>query len=173
MHAAALSLREAFLQVSGFDEDFFSYMEDVDLGFRLRLHGHCCLYVPGAIVYHLGSASLGAKSDFALYHFHRNLVWMFVQNMPPSQFWLHLPAHILANLIYPIYLTMCGRGRVISRAKWDALCGRPRALRKRREIQNCRTAGLTDLAQVMQKSLFQPYLIDYYGKKTGIGGGLV
>src|SRR5690349_18314790 len=37
--AAALYAREAFLHVGGFDEDFFSYHEDVDLSFRLRLQG--------------------------------------------------------------------------------------------------------------------------------------
>ena len=66
--AAALYLRQAFLQVDGFDEDFFSYHEDIDLGFRLRLQGFRCLYVPDAIVQHVGSATLGTQSDFALYH---------------------------------------------------------------------------------------------------------
>ncbi len=70
--AAALYLRQAFLDVGGFDEDFFSYLEDVDLGFRLRLRGYRCLYVPSAIVHHIGSATLGVASDFALYHYHRN-----------------------------------------------------------------------------------------------------
>src|SRR5512138_814980 len=73
--AAAMYLREAFLDVGGFDEDFFSYFEDVDLGFRLQLKGYRCLYVPGAVVHHVGSASLGQRSDFAFYHSHRNLVW--------------------------------------------------------------------------------------------------
>jgi GT2 family glycosyltransferase len=38
--AAALYRRQAFLEVGGFDEDFFCYFEDVDLGFRLRLAGY-------------------------------------------------------------------------------------------------------------------------------------
>ncbi|MCR4305426.1 MAG: hypothetical protein NUV63_14590 [Gallionella sp.] len=48
---------------------------DVDLGFRLRLMGHRCLLVPRAVVCHIGSATTGGKkSDFAIYHGHRNLV---------------------------------------------------------------------------------------------------
>jgi GT2 family glycosyltransferase len=63
--AAALYLRDDFIKVGGFDEDYFSYHEDVDLGFRLRLIGGRCLYVPQAVVYHVGSASTGKTSDFA------------------------------------------------------------------------------------------------------------
>jgi len=48
--AAALYSREEFLKVDGFDEDYFPYFEDVDLGFRLRLGGEKCLYVPEAVV---------------------------------------------------------------------------------------------------------------------------
>src|ERR1043166_4563685 len=46
--AAAMYRRDAFEQANGFDEDFFCYAEDVDLGFRLRLVGHRALYVPDA-----------------------------------------------------------------------------------------------------------------------------
>ncbi len=167
--AAALYSRQAFLDVGGFDEDFFSYLEDVDLGFRLRLQGHRCLYVPRAIVYHIGSATLGAKSDFALYHIHRNFVWLFVQNMPSSQLWINFPAHLIANLIFPIYNTLRGRGKVFWRAKWDALHDLPRALRKRREIQSRRSASLVDLVRMMQKGLLQPYLLDYHRQKARKG----
>ena len=52
--AAALYPRQAFLDAGGFDEDYFSYHEDVDLGFRLRLKGLRCFYVPKAVVYHVG-----------------------------------------------------------------------------------------------------------------------
>jgi GT2 family glycosyltransferase len=164
--AAALYSREAILQVGGFDEDFFSYLEDVDLGFRLRLEGHRCLYVPEAVVYHIGSATLGVKSDFALYHFHRNLIWLFVQNMPSSRFWVFLPAHLLANLIYPIYHTLRGHGRVLWQAKLDALRGLPRALHKRRKIQSGHKYSPADLERVMQKGLFQPYILGIRRKKA-------
>ncbi len=71
--AAAMYLRDAFLEVGGFDEDFFSYFEDVDFGFRLQLGGYRCLYVPRAEVEHIGSSTFGERSDFAFYHSHRNL----------------------------------------------------------------------------------------------------
>ncbi len=109
--AAGLYSRQAFLQVGGFDESFFSYHEDVDLGFRLRLQGYRCLYVPEAVVLHVGSATVGAQSDFALYHWQRNFIWSFFQNMPSALFWQALPAHLMANFIFLLYYSFRGRGR--------------------------------------------------------------
>ena len=71
--AAALYRRAAFEEVGGFDERYFCYFEDVDLGFRLRLRGHRCLYVPASVVRHVSSALSGYRSDFAVYHGERNM----------------------------------------------------------------------------------------------------
>jgi GT2 family glycosyltransferase len=159
--AAAMYRRDAFLDAGGFDEEFFSYYEDVDLGFRLQLKGYRCFYVPEAIVHHIGSATFGVRSDFAFYHSHRNLVWTFVQNMPSGLFWRYLPAHIIANIIYVFYYTLLGRGRVLWKAKWDAVRGLPKALAKRRNIQNDRRASNADLLCLMQRGWLQPYLLGY------------
>ena len=167
--AAALYMRQAFLEVGGFDEEFFSYLEDVDLGFRLRLHGYRCLYVPEAIVYHIGSASLGVASDFAFYHAHRNLIWSFVQNMPAWMFWKYLPAHLMANLIYLSYYSLRLPGKAIWRGKWDALRGLRRALRKRKEIQSRRRVEPADLERVMEHGLMKPYLLGYHLRRAKRG----
>jgi len=163
--AAALYPRHAFLDVGGFDEDFFSYHEDVDLGFRLRLRGFRCLYVPDAVVHHIGSATLGAQSDFALYHWQRNFIWSFIQNMPSALLWEALPAHLMANFIYQVNYTLRGRGGVLLRAKKDALRGFSRALRKRREIQKTRKACSVELLRIMERGWLQPYLLGYHIRK--------
>ncbi|SRR6266498_2196939 len=164
--AAAMYLRQAFLDVDGFDEDFFSYFEDVDLGFRLQLRGYRCLYVPQAVVYHIGSATFGERSDFAFYHSHRNLVWTFTKNMPPIMFWLYLPEHLIANFIYLLYYTLCGRGKVLWKAKWDAILGLPIAIKKRRAIQRKRKVSNTTLAKSMKHGWLQPYLLGYKLRRT-------
>jgi GT2 family glycosyltransferase len=66
--AAALYKADALKCVEGFDEDFFCYMEDVDLGFRLRLAGYRCLTVPDAEVLHVGSATTVKRSPFYVYY---------------------------------------------------------------------------------------------------------
>lgn len=157
--AAALYRRAAFLQVSGFDEDLFSYLEDVDLSFRLRLAGNRCLYVAEAIVHHIASASLGVASDFALYHANRNLVWIWVRNMPAALLWRFLPQHLLANLIYLLYYFLRGRAGPLLRAKRDAWRGLPLVLQKRKITQAARSASAAQLLAVMERGFFQPYLL--------------
>jgi GT2 family glycosyltransferase len=151
---AALYRRDAFLEVGGFDEDYFCYVEDVDLGFRLRLRGHCCVSVPDAVVYHVGSVSSGGRhSDFAVYHGHRNLVWTFVKNMPGVLFWLLLPAHVLLNIVSVVYFAVLGQFKVILRAKLDGLKEIPRMLRKRRRIQADRRVAVADIWRILDKRL--------------------
>jgi GT2 family glycosyltransferase len=136
--AAALYSRPAWEQVGGLDEDFFCYGEDVDLGFRLQLAGYKCLYVADAIARHYGSAVTGERSDFSTYHGQRNLVWVYVKNMPPLLFWSLLPYHLVLNLAALIGCALRGQGRVAFKAKVDALRGLARAWRKRRSIQRVR-----------------------------------
>lgn len=152
--AAAIYRRRALLEVSGFDEDFFCYVEDVDLGFRLRLAGHRCLYVPQSVVHHVGSGTTGGQhSDFSVYHGHRNLVWTFVKDMPGVLFWLLLPLHLLLNLVSIIWFASRGRGGVILRAKRDALLGLPKMWRKRKQIQATRVASIAEIWHQLSKNL--------------------
>jgi len=152
--AAALYRLEALEQAGGFDEDYFCYSEDVDLGFRLRLLGYRSVYVPDAIVYHVGSASSGGqKSDFSVYYGHRNLVWTFVKNMPGLLFWLLLLPHLLLNAYSLVHFALRGQGRVILRAKLDAIGHLPAMFRKRSQIQATRKACLLDIWRVLGKRL--------------------
>jgi GT2 family glycosyltransferase len=152
--AAALYRRHALLTADGFDEDFFCYVEDVDLGFRLKLAGHRCLYVPKSIVHHVGSGTTGGQhSDFAVYHGHRNLVWTYVKNMPGVLFWLLLPLHVALNLVSIVWFAFQGQGDVIWRAKRDAIRGLPKMWRKRQLIQSTRIAAVRDIWQLMDKQL--------------------
>jgi len=148
--AAALYRRDALTEAGGFDEDFFCYVEDVDLGFRLRLLGHGCLQVPGAVVHHVGSATTGGmQSDFAVYHGHRNLVWCYVKNMPLVLFWLLLPLHLAMNLAAIAVYILRGQGHVILKAKRDALYGLPSMWKKRQHIQSARIASEAEIWRIM------------------------
>lgn len=146
--AAAMYRARALRRAGGFDEDFFCYLEDVDLGFRLRLLGYRSLQVAGAVARHVGSATTGGqKGAFALYHGHRNLVWTFVKNMPGALFWLLLPFHVLLNLVSVIWFALRGRGKVILRAKRDALSGLPKMWQKRQQIQKNRVGTIAGIWQ--------------------------
>lgn len=150
--AAALYQRSALNDVGGFDEDYFCYVEDVDLGFRLRLAGYSCLYIPTAVSLHVGySTSGGRHSDFSVYHSHRNLVWTYLKNMPGWLLWISLPMHLLLNLVTLILFTWRGQLAIVLQAKWDALKGLPDMWQKRQVIQSKRRVSVSALLKVMQK----------------------
>ena len=140
--AAALYRRSALESVGLLDEDYFLYVEDVDLGFRLRLAGHRALYAPQATIQHVGSAFVGRNSDFQVYHGHRNLVWVYVKNMPGCLFWLFLPMHIALNLVTLLWFGLRGKGSPVWRAKRDAIRGIPHFWAKRQFVQTQRKASI-------------------------------
>ena len=96
--AAAMYERDLFLGMGGFDERFFCYCEDVDLGFRLQLAGHDCLFVSDAVIGHAGSGITGRASAFSTYHGTRNRVWTYFKNMPRPVLLLALPGHVALTL---------------------------------------------------------------------------
>lgn len=147
--AAALCKREAFINAGGFDEDYFCYFEDVDLGFRLRIFGHRCLYVPTAVVDHMGSAITGKTSDFQVYHGHRNMVWTYIKNMPSSLFLFYLPMHLLMTLVMFLVCVKRGQGKVFLKAKKDAIKGIRKMWGKRKDIQKQKNVKITSLRKLM------------------------
>lgn len=96
--AAALYRRDAFAAAGGFAEDFFCYLEDVDLDFRLRQRGHAVIQVADARVIHAGSASSGRHSRFTLFHATRNGLWLMARCLPLPLLGLALPLYLLAQL---------------------------------------------------------------------------
>ena len=167
--AAALYPRQMFLEAGGFDEGYFSYQEDVDLGFRLRLKGLHCFYVPRAIVHHVGSVSTGKYSDFAIFHGHRNLVWTYVKNMPTTLFWLFLPLHFFMSFLTILRFIQSGNGNAIFRAKLDAIRGLSSMVRKRRGIQKKRQASISSIYRVMEHGLMTPVQASFQRRRSGNG----
>lgn len=154
--AASAYPRHAFEQVGGFDEDFFAYMEDLDLDMRLQLAGYPFLYLPQATVRHVGSGSTGYRSDFATYYGQRNLIWAFVKNVPGFLFCILLPAHIFFNLLYLFAGLFMPSGKALFRAKRDALRGLPAMLKKRRVIQSDRKITPLQFAKLLDWNPFSP-----------------
>ena len=130
--AAALYRRDSFEALGGFEERFFCYYEDVDLGFRLRLSGGRCVLEPRAVVRHVGSASSDQVSGFAEYHGARNRLWTFLRDMPTVLMPIALPAHVL--VIACVFLR--SSTKEMRDARWrglkDGWAGRRPFLRERR-----------------------------------------
>jgi GT2 family glycosyltransferase len=132
--AAALYRRDVFLTLGGFDERFFCYCEDVDLAFRLRSAGYRSVRASSAVVRHAGSGISGRRSDFTLFHGHRNRIWTFVKNTPGVWFWLLLPYHLAFNALYLGSALKRGILPPVWRAYVAAAQGLPSIWRSRRSI---------------------------------------
>src|ERR1700692_917439 len=86
---AAMYRRAMLDQIGGFDEDFFAYADDAELGLRGRIAGWKCLYMPGARVLHHRGATLGVRSERRLVLIERNRVLVGAKLFPWSLLWLN------------------------------------------------------------------------------------
>ncbi len=101
---AALYKKGFFDKVGFFDEDFFAYLEDVDINLRALRAGLRCLYLASAIVYHMGSASLGSKINATTVRLStRNTLFLLVKNYPLSLFIRYFPIICIYQVFWFIY----------------------------------------------------------------------
>ncbi|MFA5188529.1 MAG: glycosyltransferase family 2 protein [Patescibacteria group bacterium] len=86
-----------------FDNDFFSYKEDVDLAYRLRWRGWLSFYLPQAVAYHKRSAKSENKENllnkvnlrknknqFINYHSYKNHLFVLVKNMSLKNYFRYI-----------------------------------------------------------------------------------
>lgn len=147
--AAALYRTACWRAAGGFDERFFCYNEDIDLGFRLRLAGWETLQAPDAVVRHIGGGGARATRAFVAYHTTRNAIWCFVKNMPGALFWACLPLHALWMLYVVLAAHARGIGEPARRGLIDACRGLAAIWRSRREVQAARTTSIADIVNAL------------------------
>ena len=142
---AALYRRAAFSRVGLFDSRFFTYYEDSDWSLRAQLADLSCRYVPEAIVYHMGSATLGRESDFTRYHLWRNGIWLIAKDLPARSLLRHLP-QLLYGQLWNLGLAVRSRRLGLWASAWrDALRGLPGMLQKRGRVQAKRRISVREL----------------------------
>jgi GT2 family glycosyltransferase len=149
--SAALYRRSMLEEIGGFDDDFFLYCEDTDLGLRARWAGWKCMYVPGAVVEHHYSHSAGRASPLKAYYVERNRLFVLVKNFP-GRMLLAAPFVALTRYWWHAWYLLKGEGSAARfRAEGNAgpkmlwyvmrahlaLCGNlGRLLRQRRQIRS-------------------------------------
>jgi len=143
--AAALWRRDVFMEVGGFDDDFFCYGEDVDLAFRMRLNGGRAYQIHSARVLHEGYGSTGRRSDFAAYYGTRNRAWVVLKNLPLPLLLIALPLCIGLQLTLLVRDVLIGNGPAALRGLRDAIRGVSRILGKRMTVQARRTVTLREI----------------------------
>jgi GT2 family glycosyltransferase len=160
--AAALYRRAMLDEVGLFDEAFFLYGDDAELGLRGRLAGWGCALAPRAVAYHHYSRSAGAYSSLKAFHVERNRVLVLLELFPLVLILLS-PFFTLARLSLHAWGALSGRGAaarlahdtspvhlvgVTLRAYWSALGLAPHALAARarfRPLRRLNTAAFLRL----------------------------
>jgi GT2 family glycosyltransferase len=149
---AAMYRRAMIDQIGGFDEDFFAYADDAELGLRAQIAGWKCRYMPEAVVLHRRGATLGLRSSRRLELIERNRVLLAVKLFPWSLLWLN-PLYYALRLGAGVWAAIIGQGEVgkypgvrgklqataaLVQGDWQALALLPRMLAKRRDVARIR-----------------------------------
>ncbi len=157
--AASIYRRTLFDEIGFFDEDFFAYMEDMDIGIRARLAGYRCLFVPTAKVFHIGSASSGGDmSVFSLRLTVKNIYNIIIKDMPLRILIQILPATILVQLAVitrSLFTTRHSKARKNMRGYFQgilaAISDMPTMLRKRRRVQRMRRVSVREFTEMLRR----------------------
>jgi GT2 family glycosyltransferase len=144
---AAAYRREVFEVIGGFDERFFAYLEDVDVGFRAQIAGYRCVYVPDAVIYHRGGATSDRISDIRAFWLIRNSLFLFFQNMPARV----LRRHGWFMLIWPFADALLHRRSLVTAARgWLAFCrDLPEVVRRRRRAYALRAVTDDEMIRIL------------------------
>jgi GT2 family glycosyltransferase len=148
---AGLYKRELFDDVGFFDEDFFAYHEDVDWNFRANLMGYRCFYVPGAVVYHIGSGTTGGLyNELTVFHNVRNMIHVIVKDLPAYLLLKYLPWIVWGQVeSFFRFCVVQSYWRVYFSGLLGAIRGSGRMLKKRKEIQRRRRISMSELEQLL------------------------
>lgn len=162
---AAMYRREMLDRIGGFDEDFFAYADDAELGLRARIAGFGCLYAPDAKVFHHRGTTLGLQSTRRLQLIERNRILLVFKHFPWRLLWLNGVLY-LARLTAGAVAAARGKGEAGKfpglkgklRLGWGLLTGAlsaipliPRILRKRWQFRNQRRLNGTQVCRLLWK----------------------
>lgn len=145
---AAIYRKEIFDKIGYFDENFFAYMEDVDLSYRAKIYGYKNYYCADAKVYHIGSATSGSKyNNFKVKLASRNNIFLIYKNMVGWQFVLNFIFIFLGIIVKAGFFSLKGYGK--------AYClGIVEGLKNRKKLGKIRLKKNNKVYRNIEKELF-------------------
>ena len=162
---AAMYRRAMLDEIGGFDEEFFAYADDAELGLRARIAGWGCLYIPDAVVRHHRGSTLGLRSTRRLELIERNRVLLAVKLFPWSLLCLNVP-YWLARTAAGLWAALRNRGEVarypgirgklrvlfaLLKGNLQALRMIPGMLRKRRDLSSIRKLTPREVKHLLRR----------------------
>ncbi|MBV9771586.1 MAG: glycosyltransferase family 2 protein, partial [Bryobacterales bacterium] len=165
--SAAFYRREMLEEIGLFDESFFLYCEDTDLGLRARWAAWECLYVPEAMVEHRYSHSAGSASALKAYYVERNRLFVIFKNFPLLDL-LFVPFYAMPRYFWHLVYALQGRGKAaefqresgsILRLPWYVIRGHLALLARFPQIWRQRRARKQRLTTKQFRRLIRRYSI--------------
>lgn len=121
---AAIYRTDVVSEIGDFDEKHFAYLEDVDMGYRARIYGYRNIYIPGARVYHVGSATTGTRyNEKKVFLAARNSMYLIYKNMPLLQWVLNLPFILFGILVKALFFLRKGLAKEYLRGIQEGIRG--------------------------------------------------
>jgi hypothetical protein len=147
---AVLYNRSLFDHIGLFDEDFFAYLEDVDLNLRINHSGRKGYYVPAARVYHIGSASSGSKiNPFTVRLSTRNSFYVLLKNYPPLLFFRFFPVIIIYQFFWFLFVVKKRQVAPYIQGIREALASRGEMREKRKELSSYDSLTVDEFASCL------------------------
>ncbi len=151
--AAVLYRREAFVASGGLDAEFFAYLDDLDLALRVQLLGYSGVYLPSAVAYHIGSATLGEPLHPHVIEFiTRNQICLLTKDYPRPVFVRLLPRIAAYQFLWMMFAIRNGGAVSYLRGLHAAIRGRGSMRRKSRELMARRWIGDGDFLDRLRAS---------------------
>ena len=132
---AAIYRRSMLDDIGLFDEDYFNYMEDIDLSFRAQLAGYKCIYEPKAIIYHKVGATASQNTKARIYWSHRNHWYTIIKNFPSNLLLKYSLDILIADFFVFISSIIQGNIILFFQARMEVIKNLPKLLNKRKKIQ--------------------------------------
>lgn len=122
---AALFFRgEVFFQMNGFNEHFFAHMEEIELCWRLHLHGYRVMCCPASVVYHVGGGTLPKGNSRKVFLNFRNNLWMLSMHLPFGEKCWKMPLRFSLDMAYALKSLLTGHFedlKAVCHAWWVAI----------------------------------------------------
>jgi GT2 family glycosyltransferase len=162
---AAAYRKDLLDAIGGFDESFFAYGDDTELGLRARIYGARCMLVPKAVVFHKYSSTVGTYSEFKVYQVERNRFWVMVKYFP-LRWILVSPFYTGYRMAHHFLAALRRKGasgkfaedqsslrliRIVFRAYRDALAKLPAVLAERRRLRRFRNVTSGQFAEWIKR----------------------
>ncbi|MEI6498875.1 MAG: glycosyltransferase family 2 protein [bacterium] len=159
----AVVYRKSMLgQIGLFDEDFFAYLEDVDIDFRAQLAGFKCVFVPDAKVFHIGSATSNRISGFAFRLMIKNHYHLIFKNYPTSKIITNLHKILYSDLrFFAAAIRYHMVGAYLTGA-YQAISEFPKMIAKRREIQKSKKVSNKYLDSIIEKDFNYKSILEVF-----------